>query len=738
MNNLSTLLLTLIFITSNRVLPFSPTNSWRNCRIGGRIGAGGIGGNGGKLPPSQSSSSFDDSSDNEDIYQYMGMAASIFSISSKEGNSELHDLSINNENRNVTSEDIYSLRGGSKESKSTDTSHNLLTEGSKSTFRSTLIFWSDSFQSLGSSLSSLINRVIPSFLSRRDSSESIPDLASIKIEKVVAPNSTILPATVVRFAAQRSGLLGSAISADAFNQCAREIKKWYIRRGHVLHSVTGVNLNIDNGTASLSVEEPLVSDDPIHIQFAKQVPIDPETGEATTIKKYRKKWENLKGPIRVKGEWEKVVAQLNKTLIKSTGRTNPRKISKCLSLRPGEHFCWDADPWMQVVNSGVFSQVWRTAPTRMEDGTVQLRVLAEEAPSRNLEYGISKSLYTGTFEGELDFSHRNLFGGGEKFGVIVRRGTKDKEASVKIRFSDDRFGGARGYNVEVFNDYLSTDNTSDEVVDDVSDGDTANEKTIYDDDEDSLLCRKGLTYRIRNPLPQKLIRKSSSSTSFEQTATRNGKDEFIGSFSLDLGPFESNLPLGARANVFTRAISGTRIIENGSSGDEVSKRSLLPYSSATVTTRQIFPLLTETYSPDNKEVLLALEHSVFSSTKNLPRHEANAAGFEANVRGYTSASHEPIRSSLVGSTEFRLPVIIPIRKDKIVQDASLVVFGDWMFALRRHGKEKCRWEDSLYRQSSVGIGLRKTIQGIPVKYDISYTENGKIGTSFGLGFDWDI
>jgi hypothetical protein len=30
-----------------------------------------------------------------------------------------------------------------------------------------------------------------------------------------------------------------------------------------------------------------------------------------------------------------------------------------------------------------------------------------------LEYGLGKSLYTGSCEGELDFEHQNLFGGGE-------------------------------------------------------------------------------------------------------------------------------------------------------------------------------------------------------------------------------------------------------------------------------------------------------------------------------------
>jgi len=43
----------------------------------------------------------------------------------------------------------------------------------------------------------------------------------------------------------------------------------------------------------------------------------------------------------------------------------------------------------------------RTRPVFDGDGNVQLMVTATEKPSRNLEYGVTKSLYTGEWEGEM-------------------------------------------------------------------------------------------------------------------------------------------------------------------------------------------------------------------------------------------------------------------------------------------------------------------------------------------------
>ena len=47
-------------------------------------------------------------------------------------------------------------------------------------------------------------------------------------------------------------------------------------------------------------------------------------------------------------------------------------------------------------------------------------------------------------------------------------------------------------------------------------------------------------------------------------------------------------------------------------------------------------------------------------------------------------------------------------------------------------------EKRQFRKSSVGVGVRKSIQGIPVKYDVCFTRDGKIGAFFGLGSDFDV
>merc|ERR1711957_714180 len=174
-----------------------------------------------------------------------------------------------------------------------------------------------------------------------------------------------------------------------------------------------------------------------------------------------------------------------------------------------------------IVQSGIFSKILDCRPAPMHDGTVQMQITAQEPPPRNLEYGISKSLYTGGWEGELDFSHGNLLGGGEKLGLVVRRGTKDKEPSFKIRLKDDNFGSVGGYNVELFNDYISTDDPSDDdhIDDDKTDTDDTNLSINIPDEEDLLLCRKGLTYRLHNPISQTFVRQSSSSFSLERTST---------------------------------------------------------------------------------------------------------------------------------------------------------------------------------------------------------------------------
>lgn len=277
---------------------------------------------------------------------------------------------------------LADVRGGSTKTEST----NDVVAGAKSSLQTTIAYWSDVFQSLQRKASNV-------FKNDKQKDDEV-DLTKIPVQAVKV-KSEILPESIVERAALRSGMLGSGLSSDRVSECARQLKKFYLQRGYVLHTVTGATLNADSGVATLNVQEPTVHALPLDIKFAKEMSIDPETGETTTKKKYRDKLERLKGrPLR-REEWTAIADALNTTLIESRGRTNPRTLSKRMGLKPGSHFQWNADRWQSIARSGIFSKVWRASPVQMEDGTVQLQVLAQEAPPRNLEYGLSKSLYTG-------------------------------------------------------------------------------------------------------------------------------------------------------------------------------------------------------------------------------------------------------------------------------------------------------------------------------------------------------
>lgn len=263
--------------------------------------------------------------------------------------------------------------------------------GARATFETSFAYWFSAWASLVSKAQDGIRRILPF---KKDDEDEI-DPSTIPVQNVIVTGSQLLPVSVVRAAGQRSGMIGSVLEPARVNECAKHIKKWYNQKGYVLHSVTGATLHVDNGTATLAVQEPILSSMPVDIRFAKEVPIDPENGQTTTLRRYKEKLERRKSRPLSRDEWIKIKSGLNTTLITTEGRTNPNKISKRLDLHPGDHFRWNSQRWQNIAQSGIFSKIWRASPVQMNDGTVQLQVLAEEAPPRNLEYGITKSLYTG-------------------------------------------------------------------------------------------------------------------------------------------------------------------------------------------------------------------------------------------------------------------------------------------------------------------------------------------------------
>lgn len=610
---------------------------------------------------------------------------------------------------------------------------NKVLQGSKSSIALTLDYWSKAFQSIGSSLTKpfrSLSLARPTFLqskATRRQNELLQQLQTTPIERVaIVPNSTVVPPEVLQIAAKRAGMLGRPLQSQSVQDVARSLKQWYDRKGYVLHSMTGATLQVDTRTAELSVQEPVSASQPVAIVYCKEMVIDPDDGSLMTFRQYRDKVSPKDSP-GISGKRTKKFdrSTLNTTFVPTdVGRTNPNRIAAALGMNAGEPFCWHPARWKAILQSGLFKNTLRANPQRLPDGTVQLQLIVQEAPARNLEYGLSKSLYTDSWEGEIDFQHRNVLGGGESLGVLVRRGTQDAEPSVRIRFRDDKFGIVPGgYDVEVFSDYIGEHLDSDGTREG-NDGDavvppssSSSSNDAYDHDE--LLDRKGISMSIRSPFFTLPVANSGSAT-LERTSTKGGRHESVGSATLNLGPVARDLPLDARTNVFGKVTTGSRVGESTSSSSS-SNWSLLPFASFTCTTRQTFPLTMTSAGP----LILALQHSGTASSRHLPRHEANANGVACKIRGYQGGSNsERVASSLVGTTELRIPVQLP-RLD----DASVVLFGDWCLS-------SAGVNQKFKRRSSVGVSLRKRFQGLPIKYDISYTQDRKIGAFFGLGSDF--
>jgi len=222
--------------------------------------------------------------------------------------------------------------------------------------------------------------------------ELLERLQIMPVRQVVIQNSTVLPPNVVRTAVKRSGLIGSPLKMDRVQELSRNLKRWYTRQGYILHSVTGATLDPKTATASISVEEPVVSALPVEIVFCKEKVIDQETGELMTFKKYREK--KLKELEKKSGGFSRFQSvdlkidrkDLNTTLVTTSGQTKASKIAKALKLNPGQPFQWRDNRWSKIASSGVFSKIIKASPEPASDGGVCLQVYAMEPPPRHLEY----------------------------------------------------------------------------------------------------------------------------------------------------------------------------------------------------------------------------------------------------------------------------------------------------------------------------------------------------------------
>lgn len=596
------------------------------------------------------------------------------------------------------------LRGGS------GSSSNSVVKGAKVTGSKVTSFWKSVFQNVQDK----VGQVFKSKEQKKEE-ELMEQLKTMPVKSVAVPPSSVLPPEVVRVAVKRSGMIGNPLRTDRVQELARNLKRWYNSRGYVLHTVTGATLKPESATAIITVEEPKVSKAPVGITICKEMIVDDDTGELLTYRQYREKQAARKSFRHDRIE----KSELNTTFVPTQGRTSADKIAKAMNLQPGAPFKWDNSRWQRISSSGIFSKILNAGPGRTKDGNVCLQVYATEPPPRHLEYGVGKSLYTGTWEGEIDFEHQNLFGGGESIGLIVRRGTTDAAPSVRLQYKDDKFGLEGGHELEVFTDFIGDNEVA--SAEDENGGKTSSEATELDYDHDDLFNRRGATFRLKNPIDPKYIRNSMGSLNAERTSTRTGLHENLGSASLTLGPFRQNLPMEARSSVSTTLTGGTRLGQLESNA-AILGYDLLPYSQVSATTRQILPLISIAGNA-RRPLSLALQHIVTAATPNLPKHEAKAMGVAAQIRGVKPDGGAT--SSVKGTAELRIPFGLPM-----LGDASMLFFGDWFYVQKDHTAP-------FYSKSSVGIGLRKSVQGLPLKYDVSYSSDGDWKQFFGLGLDFD-
>ena len=506
----------------------------------------------------------------------------------------------------------------------------------------------------------------------KEEKEALKQMETVTVNSVSAPKSTVLPSSVLTDAGTQSGLIGGAFCAEAVEECAGRLGKWYSDSGYILNSVTGATLDADTGTAQMSVEEATVAIDPVDIVNVREMSVDIS----------------------------------NSTLVPTKAKVRPKVLAEALNLHAGEPFRWDRDRWDGIDRrSGLFSRVWSVSPQKSPDGTVQLRIIATEAPARSIDYGITKSLYNDVWEGEIDCSHGNLLGGGERLGISIRRGTREPQPSFNIKFAGNTLAEKGPYSVEAFSEFIGVDGH-----------------------EGGVSSRRGLRMRIRNPIPHTM-----ASISTEKTlAKANGADQdFLAHSNFDVGPFYQKLPGNGRSNLQALINIGAKIDpKTVKKGVKPILNGMSPYFIWTAITRQMFPL---------GPVALAFQHRATSSTADLPEHEALALGFGSRVRGYSPKLNGPLSSSCVGTAEVRVPISLP--QNKVMDDGSLVLFGDWMIAQQWNKTARDAEVNPQFKSccASIGIGIRSLLQdAIPVKVDFSLTGDGKLGTHFALGRDFAV
>lgn len=273
-----------------------------------------------------------------------------------------------------------------------------------------------------------------------------------------------------------------------------------------------------------------------------------------------------------------------------------------------------------------------------------------------------------------------MLGGGEDLALSVRKGAKDRQPSFNVRFSDDRMGRSRAYDVEAFWECLESTPSF-----------TGNKATTLSRTGASLSFRKLNTVGL-----------SSASLALEKSPEVNSRwKNLLVNLNTIFQPLIGNLPVGnGRYLCDMIGHTGVSTME--------TKRGIVPYHTSTVNFRQKFPLRVSGLVSQNTKRLdsslsLFLSESATLSTSWIPHHIRLRQDVANRIRGKNRMLSSP--SVVRGVAEIRIPVDVPV--STTTQDGYIALFGDMLSC---SSGEKNSWK----RTSSLGVAVFKSFQGIPL------------------------
>lgn len=604
---------------------------------------------------------------------------------------------------------------------------------------------------------SYLKKMLPFAKADNESDEKQQEeiLKSTIVTEVTASTSDLLPPEVLTLSAEHAKLIGGKLTPETLDATAKSINNWYASQGYVMNSVTGATLvpsQNDQGRVELKVREAKVTklkDKSVVIRFVE--PCDDESDKSDEI-------INLPLQSESSGRTE----QYEQYRITS-GRTRTSKLAKIVGLTPGSHFRIIPQRWSRIVansrgifgspsnvggSNSIFSSIHAIRPMPEDDGSISVEIIAtENKPFASIEYGVTKSLYSDQWEGELDLKHANAFGGGEIATLSVKKGRGNSKGNRKglgrvtggptswrMSISDESLSDT-GYILELFRDNVGTFK-----------------------DKESGTERTGAIMQVRMPRTVSPRAVSARFEQIEQTQDSSAPMQ-TASTTMNIGPI--NFLHSGLSAVLTCGVQR-----------DAAKTVMMakPYFMGSVTSRKIIPLCPSPFTSGDQSkpyMNLAMRHVATSSTNHLPRHEAIVLGLSSRVRGYryNKKSHTKqsswgsflqlskndevcppaaVANSVCGNIELRVP-FRPVFNDvssnlnalSSMLEGSIVAFGDWAFSQTHFSEHDGQAKpERLVRSSSVGVGYRKIAQGLPFKVDAVITEHGTGGIFFGIGRDF--